>query len=154
MVQLDHFSAGGVHGLQDQRADLRRNGSRCVVRPDRPELGRRGHHRWDPAGNLTSWQDLRQGLNESFTYDALDRLTLAAGPGAQSTSLAYDSIGNLQSKTGVGSYTYHPTRRHAVTSAGGVSDGYDANGNMTSRGGATIAWSSYNLPTVINAPGA
>ncbi len=79
--------------------------------------------------------------------------TLAAGPGAQSTTLAYDAIGNLQSKTGVGSYTYHPTRRHAVTSAGGVSYGYDANGNMTSRGGATIGWSSYNLPTTINAPG-
>src|SRR5690606_4572693 len=77
----------------------------------------------------------------------------AAGPGAQSTSLAYDSIGNLQSKTGVGSYTYHPTRRHAVTSAGGTSYGYDANGNMTSRGGATIGWSSYNRPTLINAPG-
>ncbi|MGB5102321.1 MAG: RHS repeat-associated core domain-containing protein, partial [Steroidobacteraceae bacterium] len=107
----------------------------------------------DPAGNLTSRQDLRQGLAESFTYDALDRLTLAAGPGAQSTTLAYDAIGNLQSKTGVGSYTYHPTRRHAVTSAGGVSYGYDANGNMTSRGGATIGWSSYNLPTTINAPG-
>lgn len=108
---------------------------------------------WDPAGNLTSRQDLRQGLLESFTYDALDRLTLAAGPGAQSTALAYDAIGNLQSKTGVGSYTYHPTRRHAVTSAGGVSYGYDANGNMTSRGSATIGWSSYNLPTSINAPG-
>jgi len=34
-----------------------------------------------------------------------------------------------------------------------VSYGYDANGNMTSRGGATIGWSSYNLPTAINAPG-
>jgi len=110
-------------------------------------------YQWDPAGNLTSRQDLRQALTESFTYDALDRLTLAAGPGAQSTALVYDSIGNLQSKTGVGSYTYHPTRRHAVTSAGGTSYGYDANGNMTSRGGATIGWSSYNLPTSINAPG-
>ena len=40
---------------------------------------------WDTAGNLTSRQDLRQSLTESFTYDALDRLTLASGPAAQSS---------------------------------------------------------------------
>ena len=107
---------------------------------------------WDTAGNLTSRQDLRQSLTESFTYDALDRLTLASGPAAQSTSLGYDAIGNLTSKTGVGSYTYHATKKHAVVSAGGASYGYDANGNLNSRGGATVTWSSYNLPTSIGDP--
>jgi YD repeat-containing protein len=29
---------------------------------------------WDAAGNLTARQDLRQGLVESFTHDALNRL--------------------------------------------------------------------------------
>ena len=37
---------------------------------------------WDTSGNLQSRQDLRQGLTESFSYDALDRLTLAPVPRA------------------------------------------------------------------------
>lgn len=73
---------------------------------------------WDTAGNLTSREDLRQSLAESFTYDALDRLTLASGPGGQSTSLAYNAIGNLTSKTGVGSFTYHASKKHAVLGSG------------------------------------
>jgi RHS repeat-associated protein len=107
---------------------------------------------WDDAGNLSSRQDLRQALTESFTYDALDRLTLASGPAAQSTSIAYDAIGNISSKTGVGSYTYHATRKHAVVSAGGASYSYDGNGNLISRSGATVTWSSYNLPTYLADP--
>jgi hypothetical protein len=38
---------------------------------------------WDTAGNLSNRQDLRQSLTETFSYDALDRLTLASGPGRQ-----------------------------------------------------------------------
>ena len=52
---------------------------------------------WDAAGNLQSRQDLRQGLTESFSYDALDRLTLAAGPA--SLSINYDAIGNITSRS-------------------------------------------------------
>src|SRR5690606_34573914 len=33
-----------------------------------------------------------------------------------------------------------------VTSIGTMTFGYDLNGNMTSRNGATIGWTSYNLP--------
>ena len=36
---------------------------------------------WDVAGNLTARQDLRQGLTESFTHDALNRLSTVSGPG-------------------------------------------------------------------------
>ncbi|MCX7054479.1 MAG: FG-GAP-like repeat-containing protein, partial [Proteobacteria bacterium] len=107
---------------------------------------------WDTAGNLSNRQDLRQSLTETFTYDALDRLTLASGPAAQSTAIGYNAIGNLTSKTGVGTYTYHATKKHAVVSAGGASYGYDGNGNLTSRSGATVTWSSYNLPTYIADP--
>ena len=44
-------------------------------------------------------------------------------------------------------------RKHAVTSAGGTSYGYDANGNMSTRNGATIGWTSYNLPASLSASG-
>ena len=107
---------------------------------------------WDLAGNLTSRQDLLQSISETFTYDALDRLTLASGPASQSTAIGYDAIGNLTSKTGVGSYTYHATKKHAVVNAGGTGYGYDGNGNLISRGGATVGWSSYNYPTNIGDP--
>jgi RHS repeat-associated protein len=105
------------------------------------------------GGNLTQRQDLRQGLAETFTYDALDRLTLASGPGTQSLSISYDAIGNVLTKTGVsGTYAYHATRKNAVISAGGTAYSYDANGNMTSRGGSTVTWSSSNTPTALGDP--
>lgn len=108
---------------------------------------------WDTAGNLVSRQDLRQGLTETFTYDALDRLTGASGPGGLSLTLAFDAIGNLSSRSDVGSYTYHATRRHAVIAAGSNSYAYDANGNLTTRNGASVSWTSYNLPATLNAGG-
>ncbi len=67
--------------------------------------------------------------------------------------MGYDAIGNITSKSDVGSYTYHATKKHAVTAAGSNSYGYDLNGNMNARNGASIAWTSYNLPSQINQTG-
>src|SRR5688572_23261538 len=108
---------------------------------------------WNKVGNLTSRQDLNQSLTESFGYDDLHRLTTVTGP--VNLTIAYNAIGNIESRTDIpgGNWTYHTTKKHAVTSAGGVSYGYDANGNMNSRAGAGITWSSYNLPTLINQSG-
>jgi len=64
-----------------------------------------------------------------------------------------DAIGNISWKLGVGNYAYHATQKRAVVAAGSFSFGYDANGNMTSRNGSNIGYTSYNLPNVINAPG-
>ena len=65
-----------------------------------------------------------------------------------------EALDRLTGRTDIaGSYSYHPVRKHAVTAAGGNSYGYDANGNMTSRNGATIAWTSYNLPSSLSAAG-
>ena len=38
----------------------------------------------------------------------------------------------------MGSYTYNATRKHAVANAGSAAYLYDANGNLTSRSGATV----------------
>jgi RHS repeat-associated protein len=46
---------------------------------------------------------------------------------------AYDTIGNLTSMTGVGSYTYDPAHKHQATAAGSHTFAYDFAGNMTSR---------------------
>ena len=107
---------------------------------------------WDTAGNLTTRQDLRQGLAETFSYDALDRLTGTTGPGGTLT-VAYDAIGNITSRSDVGSYTYHASKKHAVVAAGSNSYSYDANGNLTTRNGSSITWTSANLPATLNAAG-
>ncbi len=120
-------------------------------------LYQRLSYTYDPAGNITAILD---GANSSqkqcFAYDNLYRLTsakvgnndancsgsLGSGEYADET-YAYDgTTGNLSSKTGMGSYTYDASHKHAVatTSAGG-SFSYDANGNMTHR----------DLPDVLDA---
>ncbi|HEX9706103.1 MAG TPA: RHS repeat-associated core domain-containing protein [Steroidobacteraceae bacterium] len=109
---------------------------------------------WDANGNLTRRADLNRNLVEEFRYDALDRLDQSRRNGAVNLELDYDAIGNIRRKSDVcpattACYTYHATRKHAVISAGGQSYAYDANGNMTSRGGGAIAWTSDNLPLSI-----
>ena len=95
---------------------------------------------------------MRQALTENFYYDNLHRLTSSTG--VDPFTVTYDAMGNIASKTNVGGYTYHPTRKHAVasvaTSVGATSYAYDANGNMVTRGGASISWYSFNLPNMIN----
>ena len=78
--------------------------------------------------------------------------------GSTTLTVGYNDVGNILSKSDVGTYTY-PTsgassvRPHAVSSVGGVSYIYDANGNMASRGGASVTWSTYDYPTTINQAG-
>jgi RHS repeat-associated protein len=126
---------------------------------------------WDALGNLSLRQDLNAivgGLNESFTYDNLDRLaTTAFNNGVPGKTYGYDCMGNITSMPGVGTYSYGsatvpcPTggmegRPHAVSAITGTVNGianptfvYDANGNLTSGAGRTIAYTSFNLPSVI-----
>jgi RHS repeat-associated protein len=108
-------------------------------------------YEFDKNGNLTLRKDNNLSLTERFYYDALDRLDYSTLNGSTNLDMAYDAIGNIQSKTGVGSYTYHATKKHAVVTAGTHSYGYDANGNMTTRDGSAITYTSYNLPSQVNA---
>ena len=109
---------------------------------------------WDANDNLTRREDHRQGLIEDFRYDALDRLDDVRRNGAINLDLGYDLIGNITWKsdvcpTAAPCFSYHASQKHAVTAAGGQAYGYDANGNMTSRGGASISWTSDDLPNTI-----
>lgn len=113
---------------------------------------------WDGVGKLTSRQDVNQSLTETFGYDPMYRLTSVQRNGTTTLTMAYNDIGNITSKSDVGAYTYPASgsssvRPHAVTTAGGNSFTYDANGNMITRSGATVTWSSYNYPTTINQSG-
>ena len=104
---------------------------------------------WDYNGNFTTRQHLKQGLTETFVYDAMNRLDYSQRNGVTNLDVTLDAIGNVTWKSDVGSYSYHATKRRAVVAAGSNSYGYDANGNMVTRNGSTISYASYNLPTSI-----
>jgi RHS repeat-associated protein len=119
---------------------------------------------FDKIGNLKARQDHLQGFDEDFSYDNLNRLTTAAsdfGNGdIRNTSVSYDALGNILSKTGVGTYTYGGTCTsnsqqagpHAVssiTAPKATSYCYDANGNMISGDGRTLQYSYFDKPTQI-----
>lgn len=102
---------------------------------------------YDLVGSLKYRSDNYQGIYERFCYDGLNRLTAAAygttDPGTSCSggtvkSVAYDAVGNITSKTGVGTYSYGATvQPHAVSSIAGTVNGvlnpvyhYDGNGNL------------------------
>ena len=112
---------------------------------------------WDANGNLERRTNHNlAGLYERFEYDELNRLDRSFRNTLQHLDLSYGAIGNIGTKSDVGTYTYHSTKKHAVASTAGTlnnSYGYDANGNMISRNGMSITWNSTNLPATINGVG-
>ena len=118
---------------------------------------------FDIVGNLDSRQDAIQNIHETFAYDSLNRLTQTQadfGNGdIRSTAVTYDALGNIRTKTGVGTYSYggscngHSAGPHAVTGITGTKNAtycYDANGNMISGDGRTITYSYFDKPTRIS----
>lgn len=126
-------------------------------------------------GNLETRVDAVKGFSETFDYDNLNRLTHTYadfGNGdVQETSVAYDALGNIISKTGVGVYQYGsqcagntagPHAACAISAQDQSSNtigtknavySYDANGNMLSGDGRSITWSLFDKPTQISQNG-
>ncbi|MGJ4945582.1 RHS repeat-associated core domain-containing protein [Bradyrhizobium sp. HKCCYLS1011] len=114
---------------------------------------------YDRRGNPLSRSDANANLSETFTYDALNRLTSSTvnlSPTPLSKTFSYDSIGNLLSKSDLGNYSYPAAGSalpHAVMSVSGGSLSatftYDANGNQTSGLGRSLVYTSYNKPSSI-----
>ena len=124
---------------------------------------------FDAMGNLTSRADALQQvdpgtglqpLTETFTYDALNRVITSSVTNQTQNTYAYDTLGNITSKTDVGSYTYSGVNAgpHAVTTAGSFDYLYDANGNQTEKkSGVTVArditYTAFNKPEKIDKNG-
>jgi len=108
---------------------------------------------WDAAGNLTLREERNRGVQELFYYDNRDRLDYVARGGGLVLDVGYDDIGNLTYKSDVGEYSYDPSRRQAVTTAGANRYSHDANGAVVSANGTAIGWRSYDLPGQITHPG-
>ncbi|PDT87478.1 hypothetical protein CO669_25265 [Bradyrhizobium sp. Y36] len=114
---------------------------------------------YDRLGNPLSRTDGNTNLNETFTYDTLNRLTSSTvnlTPTPLAKTFTYSAIGNMLTKSDVGTYNYPAAGQalpHAVSS---ITNGlisttftYDLNGNQTSGLNRTIAWTSYNKPASI-----
>jgi RHS repeat-associated protein len=111
---------------------------------------------YDVLGNVLSRADEALKRSETFTYDGLNRLTAHSAQNIQTqatttVTVAYDSLGNIRSKSDVGNYTYGGPRPHAVTfTDGGPTPSsaydYDSNGNMETGGGRTYSWTLDNKP--------
>ncbi len=112
---------------------------------------------FDNLGNLEARYDYNQkwlgqtGVTETFTYDALNRLTNATINGTTAKSYQYDAVGNIQYSSDLGSYIYgqNGAGPHAVTYVQGASLSYDANGNMINGRGRVVNYTSYNKPSLI-----
>ncbi|MFL5800699.1 MAG: polymorphic toxin-type HINT domain-containing protein [Roseiflexaceae bacterium] len=110
---------------------------------------------YDNGGNVQTILDSKLNPNQTqnFDYDHRDRLTQAWTTGnstnAYNESYTYNAIGNLLSKTGVGSYTYPAsgstsTRPHTPSAVNGGAYTYNGNGNLTGGGGRTYTWNTDN----------
>ena len=103
---------------------------------------------WDVLGNLTTRTDMTgsRTLTETFTYDTLNRLTQSQVGSNTAQTVTYDALGNIKSKTGVGSYTYGAGTAgpHAVTTAGSDTYTYDDGGNQLTGAGRTLAYTTFN----------
>ncbi len=77
------------------------------------------------AGNLTSRADNTETVTESFTYDALNRVSTGTIAGGVAKSFTYDAIGDIVTKSDVGGTYMYPAsgagsvRPHGVTSISG-----------------------------------
>ena len=103
---------------------------------------------------------MQQSLSESFTYDGLDRLTEAQVGTNAPTGMSYDLLGNLLSKSDLGSYAYgengaglHALTTLTTTTNQTVTYTYDANGNMTGGGGRALGWTTYNQLSQVSKAG-
>ena len=111
---------------------------------------------YDEMGNVTQRQNNNLGLTENFYYDNLYRLDHSMLGSSVNLQMGYDAMGDITSRSDVAggaTWTYDPVRKHAVTQAGSsaFTYAYDANGNVKSRNGSFIGWTSYNYPNNVSA---
>ncbi len=118
---------------------------------------------YDPTGNITLLSDASNNSAPkvvAFTYDQYNRLTSAsttpASPVLFREAYTYNAIGNLITKTGVGTSTYASTNYanpHAPTTVGSLALTYDNNGSLTSFASTTYAYDYLSRLTSVSTPG-
>lgn len=102
---------------------------------------------YDANGNVTAIADQQEAVfSRAMTYDDLDRLWTANAPGVWgNASYSYDAVDNLRTAT-VGSrsstlnYDGSNKLSSIVTNGSQANYGYDARGNISSKGGQSFAF--------------
>jgi RHS repeat-associated protein len=119
---------------------------------------------YDAVGNVmtrSQWADNAGGLmTETFTYDELDRVRSSQVAGQSGNTVGLDAIGNITSRTSIGTYVYAAAgaaRPHLMSGITGTVAGlsnpafaYDANGNIANGLNRGYEWSTANLPFSID----
>ncbi|MEL7298236.1 MAG: RHS repeat-associated core domain-containing protein, partial [Pseudomonadota bacterium] len=105
---------------------------------------------WDTVGNLTWRKDKSAGkdLEETFLYDGLNRLRQQTVTGSSPVVITYDDahLGNIKSKSDVGTYDYLGNKPHAPSAIAGAAFTYDANGNNLTGDGRDIKYTTFDKP--------
>lgn len=103
---------------------------------------------YDDVGNVDSITDARDVLNtRTMSYDGIGRLTSALFLGVWTQGYDYDDVGNLTHKStpfGTITQNYSPTNNRLQSVSFGASFGYDANGNVVSKGSDTYLFNDAN----------
>ena len=168
------------NGVATTRAYDPETGQLTAIETDKGSTVIQDHdYAWRSNGTLESRianpnSGITTTRKETFGYDAHNRLTLAEtfinGSNTRDLTYSYNSLGNITGKTSskvgdtdVTGYSYHSTKKHAVTSAT-INDGsgavshtltYDDNGAITKydRSGTSldrhIQYNAANQPTKI-----
>jgi len=120
-------------------------------------------YQMDGVSNILHIDDLRpdrtaaDDASQSFTYDALDRLTATQYANGDRIEYGYDPLGNLvhQSSTlpdqNLGDFQMGQNAGpHALTQVSGAPWRYDANGNLVEKPNFAFTWDSRNRLTEIS----
>lgn len=101
-----------------------------------------------PGGDL-DWRDAPLlGVQEDFEYDHVHRLTqsIVAAPGqSRQTDLTYDVLGNIATKSDVGTYVYDTEGRLDGFGAPLQDVDQDVAGRVTVRGPLTLGWTATDM---------
>lgn len=102
---------------------------------------------YDRNGSRTAKSNLLKGnLDETYSYDTLDRLTSFARVSGRSQTWALDALGNWDMITS-DSVTENRTHngQNQLTKIGSTNLGYDGNGNTTTdQNGRTLIYDAWN----------
>ncbi|MEM0953192.1 MAG: Ig-like domain-containing protein [Pseudomonadota bacterium] len=88
-------------------------------------------------------------VNETFTYDRLNRLRTATIAGQATYTTSYDARGNITARPGIATMQYSSAnnRLQSVTTSGSpVPYQHDGNGNLISGGGLEARYTVFNKP--------
>ena len=100
---------------------------------------------WLAGGDLDWRQDTVNGQNETFSYDDLGRLDTSSVGGEVVMDVDYDELGNITSKSDVGTYVYDEQGRlfRTISSSGSTTYTYDGNSAVREKGQTDLTWTPF-----------